>query len=330
MTTPETEPARKSPRLKRAPRYRGGSWLRRFLRSEGVERFVAFVARHLIRFVRWIGRRRAGKVVLFLVRLIGPLLPEHKVAANNIALAFPEKSQAERAAILAGCWENFASVAVEFLFLEEMTAPFDPARPDEGPITVTGIDQFVALRDDGRTAVIFTAHLANWEVLGVIATKFGLKTVLPYRAPSNAHFAEDVLAEREALMGMLVPNSRGAAFEIATAMEAGAHLGMLVDQRLISGPRVPFFGHPALTNPLAARFARQFDCPVHGARAIRLPGGRLHLELTPPVEMPRDADGLVDVEAATAKITSVVEGWVREHPEQWLWLHDRWMFPRPR
>ncbi len=330
MTTPETAPEQKSPRLKRAKRFRGGTRFQRFLRSEGVERFVAFVARHLIRFVRLIGRRRATTMVRFLVRLIGPLLPEHRTAANNIAMAFPEKSEAERAAILRGCWENFASVAVEFLFLEEMTAPFDPARPDEGPITVTGINQFVALRDDGRTAVIFTAHLANWEVLAVIATKFGLRTVLPYRAPSNTHFAEDVLGEREALMGMLVPNSRGAAFEIATAMEAGAHLGMLVDQRLVSGLRVPFFGHPAPTNPLAARFARQFDCPVHGARAIRLAGGRLHLELTPEVEMPRDADGLIDIAAATAKITSVIEGWVREHPEQWLWLHDRWQFPKRR
>jgi KDO2-lipid IV(A) lauroyltransferase len=330
LTAPQTEPERRRPRLKRAGRFRGGTRLQRFLRSEGVERFVAFVARHLIRFVRLVGRRRAATMVRFLVRLIGPLLPEHRTAANNIAMAFPEKSEAERAAILRGCWENFAAVAVEFLFLEEMTAPFDPARPNEGPITVTGIDQFVKLRDDNRTAVIFTAHLANWEVLGVIATKFGLKTVLPYRAPSNAHFAEDVLGEREALMGMLVPNSRGAAFEIATAMEAGAHLGMLVDQRLVSGLRVPFFGHPAPTNPLAARFARQFDCPVHGARAIRLAGGRLHLELTPPVEMPRDADGLIDIAAATAKITSVVEGWVREHPEQWLWLHDRWQFPKRR
>ncbi len=329
MTTNGTEPQKRSPRLKRAKRYRGGSWLRRFVRSDGVERLVAFIARHLIRFVRWIGRRRATEIVSFLVRVAGPLLPEHKTAANNLAKAFPEKSAAERAAILKGCWENFASVAVEFLFLEEMTAPFDPARPDEGPITVTGIDQFVALRDDGMTAVIFTAHLANWEVLGAIATKFGLKTVLPYRAPSNAHFAEDVLSEREALMGTLVPNSRGAAFEIATAMEAGAHLGMLVDQKLFGGLRVPFFGHAAPTNPLAARFARQFDCPVHGARAIRLPGGRLHLELTPPVELPRDGAGLIDIEAATARITSVVEGWVREHPEQWLWLHDRWMFPKP-
>ncbi len=125
-------------------------------------------------------------------------------------------------------------------------------------------------------------------------------------------------------MGTLIPNSRGAAFEIAAAMERGEHLGMLVDQRLARGPTVPFFGRPARTNPLAAKFARQFDCPVHGARAIRLPGGRLHLELTPAVEMPRDADGQIDVVAATAKITAVMEGWVREHPEQWFWLHDRW------
>ena len=330
MTTPETDTRKPSPRLKRAKRHRGGNWLQRFIRSDGFERFTARLARALIRFVRWIGRRRATRVVVFLTRAVGPLLPENKTAANNLAKAFPEKSEAERAAILRGCWENFACVAVEFLFLEEMTAPFDPARPDEGPITVTGIDRFVKLRDDGRTAVIFTAHTANWEVLGVIATKFGLKTVLPYRAPSNADFAEDLLAEREALMGTLVPNSRGAAFEIATAMEAGAHLGMLVDQKLFGGVRVPFFGNPAPTNPLAARFARQFDCPVHGARAVRLPDGRLHLELTPEVEMPRDAEGLIDIDAATAKITAVVEGWVREHPEQWLWLHDRWMFPKPR
>jgi len=330
LTVPGTETEQRSPRLKRARRNRGSTPFRRFVRSQGVERLVATVVRGLIRFVRRVGRRRATAIVSVLSRVIGPLLPEHKTAANNIAMAFPEKSEAERAAILRGCWANFASVAVEFLFLEEMTALFDPATPDQGPITVSGIAQFVKLRDDGRTAVIFTAHLANWEMLGVIAKKFGLATVLPYRAPSNAHFAEDLLAERDALMGLLVPNSRGAAFEIATAMEGGAHLGMLVDQKLFGGLRVPFFGHLAPTNPLAARFARQFDCPVHGARAIRLPDGRLHLELTPPVEMPRDAEGLIDVAAATTKITAVVEGWVREHPEQWLWLHDRWTFPRPR
>jgi len=59
-------------------------------------------------------------------------------------------------------------------------------------------------------------------------------------------------------------------------------------------------------------------------RAVRLPGGRFRTEITEAIEAPRDADGGVDVEATMQAITSVVEGWVREHPEQWLWLHNRW------
>jgi KDO2-lipid IV(A) lauroyltransferase len=66
---------------------------------------------------------------------------------------------------------------------------------------------------------------------------------------------------------------------------------------------------------------------VHGARAIRLPGGRLHLELTGPIALPRDSEGLIDVAAATAAINAIVEGWVREHPDQWFWLHNRWKHP---
>jgi KDO2-lipid IV(A) lauroyltransferase len=108
------------------------------------------------------------------------------------------------------------------------------------------------------------------------------------------------------------------------ALDEGKHVGMLVDQRFGRGPRVPFFGRPAASNPLIARLARRFDCPVHGARAIRLPGGRFRLELTESVTLPRDASGRVDVAAATALMNRIIEGWVREYPGQWLWMHRRW------
>jgi KDO2-lipid IV(A) lauroyltransferase len=108
------------------------------------------------------------------------------------------------------------------------------------------------------------------------------------------------------------------------ALDRGLHVGMLVDQRFGRGPRVAFFGRPAASNPLLARLARRFDCPVHGARAIRLPGGRFRLEITEEVTLPRDAAGRVDIEAATAQVNRIVEGWVREHPGQWLWMHRRW------
>ena len=313
---------------KRPARKRGGplgaTWGARFVRSNFFYRASAGALRGLMATVHWLGRERANRLAAWLARRVGPLTRENRMAAEAIRLAFPKKSLDEHHAILVGAWENFAKVVVEFVFLEELAAEFDPARPTEGKITVTGIDQFVKLRDDGKPAVIVAAHLANWEILGVVAHKFGLKSVLPFRAPGNFHLAGDMLARREALMGTLVENDRGASFKIAAALDRGEHLGMLVDQKLGSGIRVPFFGRPALTNPLAAKFARQYDCPVHGARAIRLPGDRLHLELTGPIELPRDADGLVDVIKATAQINRIVEGWVREHPDQWFWLHDRW------
>ena len=71
---------------------------------------------------------------------------------------------------------------------------------------------------------------------------------------------------------------------------------MLVDQRRSDSPPIPFFGRPAATSTLFAKLAREYDCPVHGVRAIRLPGDRFHIEMTPPVDLPRDSEGLVDVE----------------------------------
>jgi KDO2-lipid IV(A) lauroyltransferase len=90
------------------------------------------------------------------------------------------------------------------------------------------------------------------------------------------------------------------------------------------GPKIRFLGRTATANPLLARLARRFDCPIHGARAIRLRGNRFRLELTEAVTLPRDARGSVDVPAATQHINDIVEGWIREYPGQWLWQHRRW------
>jgi KDO2-lipid IV(A) lauroyltransferase len=99
---------------------------------------------------------------------------------------------------------------------------------------------------------------------------------------------------------------------------------MLVDQHWSRGVDVMFFGRRCKANPTLARLARQFDCPVHGVRVIRLPGGRFRLAATPALALPRAADGRIDVAQATQMITTVVEGWIREHPDQWLWFHRRW------
>ena len=119
-------------------------------------------------------------------------------------------------------------------------------------------------------------------------------------------------------MGVLGPGGMAGPLRIARDLEAGQHIGMLVDQRFGRGPRVMFMGREAAANPLLAQLARRYDCPVHGARAIRLPGGRFRLELTEEIALPRDAEGLIDINAAPQKITQVIQAWVRQYPGQLL------------
>jgi KDO2-lipid IV(A) lauroyltransferase len=100
---------------------------------------------------------------------------------------------------------------------------------------------------------------------------------------------------------------------------------MLVDQYNSRGVDVIFFGRSTKANPLMGRLARHVDCPIHGVRVVRLPGNRrFRVDLTEEIEKPRDAKGEIDIAATMQKINTVIEGWVREHPEQWLWLHRRW------
>jgi KDO2-lipid IV(A) lauroyltransferase len=99
---------------------------------------------------------------------------------------------------------------------------------------------------------------------------------------------------------------------------------MLVDQYFVRGVEVTFFGRRTMANPLLARLAQHFDCPIHGTRIVRLPGNRFRAELTEEIQPARDAQGKIDIAATTQIITNVVEGWIRENPEQWLWLHRRW------
>ena len=158
----------------------------------------------------------------------------------------------------------------------------------------------------------------------VAAAAHGLDTTSLYRMPNNRYVARAIQRIRGRTMGKLVASGGGGVLHLARELEANNHVGMLIDQHLHRGVDVTFFGRPAKANPTAARLAREFDCPVHGVRVIRLPGNRFRLEATEALDLPRDADGRIDVKGAMQMMTDVVEGWVREHPEQWLWLHRRW------
>jgi KDO2-lipid IV(A) lauroyltransferase len=278
----------------------------------------------LFAFARAIGPERSSDLGGWIARVLGPLVPAHRTAMANLRAAYPEKSEAEIRGIAGSAWANLGRTGAEYAHLGALL-DYDPDNPEAGRTEVVGIEHFLALRDDGKPGLIFSAHLGNWELPAICAARFGLEATAVFRPPNDPGVARIVHEVRSGTMGGLAASAgQGAAFAMTGVIERGGHLGQLIDQHFTRGIPVDFMGKPAFANPLLAKLARHYDCPVHGVRVIRLGGHRFRLELTPPLDLPRDADGLVDVAGAVQAMQRVVEGWVREHPEQWLWMHRRW------
>jgi KDO2-lipid IV(A) lauroyltransferase len=262
-----------------------------------------------------------------LVRWIGPKTRRHKLTLTNLRNAFPEKSEAEIEAIALDAWGNMGRLAAEYVFLDRLF-DFDPEKTTPGRIEVSGIPLFVDLRDNPRPFIVFTAHTGNFEILPVAGAAFGLDVTVLFRPPNNPYVAEKVFEFRRKRMGELVPSHAGSSFTLARKLESGGPVGILVDQKFTRGLHTKFFGRDVQTNPLLAKLVRQFNCEVYPARCVRLPGNRFRLELEPAMEIPRRANGSVDVEATAQMLNDKVEQWVRDYPGQWLWYHDRWNIKR--
>lgn len=284
------------------------------------------LVRGLFALARALGPERSSDLGGALLRAVGPLLPAHRTALANLKAAFPERSAAEIRAIARGAWDNLGRTGAEYAHLDALF-DFDPFATEPGRIEVDGIERFLVLRDDGRPGIVFSAHLGNWELPAICAARYGLDATAVFRAPNAPAVARLVHEVRSQTMGGLEAARQGAAFAMQGVLERGGHLGMLIDQHFTRGVTVSFLGRPARANPILGKFARRFDCPVHGVRVIRLPNHRFRLELTPPLDLPRTETGEIDVEGAMQAMTDVVAGWVREHPEQWLWMHRRWRVP---
>ena len=266
---------------------------------------------------------RVADVCAAVARGVGPWLPVHRVGVANLRAAYPDADPAWIRATLLGAWDNLGRVVGEYGHLGRLW-DYDMAHPNAGRIVTDAEPLFRELAEDGKPALCFAAHLANWELPAVAAAAHGLPSAVVYRMPNNRAAAAEILRIRAPLMGRLIRTRAEAAFEMAGSLERGEHLGMLVDQRFGRGVEVNFFGRRCMANPTVARLARRFECPVVGVRVIRLPGRKFRVEAVGPLELPRDAAGRIDVAASTQMMTGIVEGWIREHPEQWLWFHRRW------
>ena len=257
-------------------------------------------------------------------RRMGPWFGRHRTAVDNLRQAFPEKSADEIEAIAMDMWTNMAKLAAEYIFLDTLF-DFDPDNRDAGRIEIIGEERFLRIAAEKKPHILFTAHLGNFELLPIAGGIHGMAVTALFRPPNNPYIADYILSTRSSTMGGLLESNGGAAFALASTLEKGGNVGILVDQKFIGGLETTFFGRLCETNPVVPMLARRFECDVYPTRCTRLPGNRYRLEIEDKLELPRNSDGDVDIQASTQMLNDVVERWIREDPGQWMWFHKRWV-----
>ena len=251
-------------------------------------------------------------------RLIGPLLGISNRARRNIKRALPGLSESEIADVIARMWDNLGRVAAEYPHLKQIGV-FEPG----GRVETHGLDHVDRAVAAGRRMIIFSGHIANWEIAALAAVQYGISVAQIYRAANNPR-VDRMITRFRGDAAELIPKGAVAARRAIATLRRGAHLTMLADQKMNDGIPVPFFGRPAMTAPALAALALRFDCDVLPARVERLAGAHFRLTVSPPLPLPRTGDSHADAAALMAQVNAILETWIRDRPEQWFWVHQRW------
>lgn len=272
--------------------------------------------------VRALGPVAASNAGGWILRTVGPHMAASRVANANLQMAMPHMAEDERATVVRGVWDNFGRTAAELPHLGSLQ------RTETGPgWEIEGAEHLQALRESGGPAIFFSAHIANWELIGPVAAAHGVALAGFYRAASNP-LADGIIQglRRDARGGDVAMFAKGStgAREAMAHLKRGGHLGMMVDQKMNDGIPVPFFGRDAMTAPALAHLAARFGCKVIPIHAVRLGPARFRVVCEAPLTMTDTGNRNADAAAFTLQVNQVLERWIRAQPEAWLWLHRRW------
>ncbi len=256
--------------------------------------------------VRWasgFGAVVGGLAGRFMVR-------RNKIALTNLTIAFPEKTEADKKKILIQCWQHWGRFYAEMPHASRL---FQQAE-------VVGMDYLKEAARQGRGGFVCSAHLGNWE-LAVSQPLFDDVCLNPVYRRANNPWLDKLMFQRRT--GTLIPKGLNGARQLVQVVRSGGLVVMLCDQKLREGIVVPFLGKPAMTPPAIATMAIKFNVPIMMARSIRKPDGQFYVEVSPPLNMPDTGDMNADTETVMRTINDIMSSWIKETPEQWLWMHRR-------
>lgn len=249
----------------------------------------------------------------FLCRVIAPLTPFHRRSLFNIGYAMPELTDQERREIAHKMWWHLGRVVGEYFHVNALL------RSDR--ITFDGLDYIDQLK--ARGGFMISAHLGNWELGIAPALQADLDLYAVFRRINNP-FVSRLLTRRAQSFNAVYEKGMEGAKGMASSLRKGGTFIAVVDQKLREGEMLDFFGHKASTAIAHIKMADKFDVPMLMIQVIRVKGCQFHIVIRPLDLNEFDRESPEFINNVAVASNHIIEGWIRENPEQWMWPHRRW------
>jgi KDO2-lipid IV(A) lauroyltransferase len=240
---------------------------------------------------------------------------------NNLKLAWGDELTAgERRNLARKNFIHLARVVLELPYIRKVTLS-----EVDGFVTFDGLENLDEALKKGRGVLVMTSHFGNWELMALAFSLLYHPINIVIR-PLDSPFLDSLIDSIRTRGGNKMIAKKGSVSKVLRLLAAGEVVGLLIDQNpaWYEGVFVPFFNEIACTNKALSSLALRTSAPVVPAYNVREPNGSYRIVLEPEVVLDRSGDARVDIEENTAKFNRIIESYVRRHPEQWFWVHQRW------
>ncbi len=248
-----------------------------------------------------------------LSRIIAPLAGYRRRIRDNLALVLPDLPEADVARILRAVPDNVGRTVIEIYSGAEFVA-----RAVQNPLTGGGVAALEEAHRSGRPVILVTGHFGNYDASRAALIARGYRVGALYMPMANRYFNEHYVKAISGIGSPLFPRGRAGLAAMVRHLRSGGMLGMLVDQHMRHGEELTFFGRQALTALSAAELALKYDALLVPTYAVRKADGlSFDIIVEPPIPTGTP-------EAMTQALNDSLETLVRQHLDQWFWIHRRW------
>ena len=266
-------------------------------------------------FALWLGRR-LGRIFFYLD------WGHRKVALENLQTAFGrEKTGQERYTIAQRTFQNLGMMAIEFFRIPRMDV-----EKFKKKVKIEGLEEALKLLEKKKGGLLLIGHFGNWELMGLMSKVIGNPIMVIAKPMKKNKWVDEFITKIRNAAGLEVISNVKASRKVVKALSQNRVVGILIDQRAkrSEGVWADFFGRKAPTTPGLAVLAMKTGAPVLPVFMIRNGFQKHRLMIKEPLELIHTGDIRRDVEANTQLFNDTLESMIRQYPDQWFWVHQRW------